>query len=165
MVFVDEDKEILEKIQYVEYLLHPTFPNPRKLAYDRESRFALRSAGWGEFTIKAMVHFTDGKTEQVKHSLDFGKKWPEIPPAKAKGKRQLVLRSVATATAIGEMRQGRLQFEIFKVEEGGFSFRLVGTGGAVLTSDEEYETKEMCMEAIDRLKRSILEATIVKNLS
>ena len=77
MVFVDENKEVLEKIEYVEYLLHPTFPNPRRIRYDRESGFALTSSGWGQFTINAKIHLKDGKIETVQYDLNFRKKWPK----------------------------------------------------------------------------------------
>ena len=75
IVFVDEDEEVLDQIEYVEYLLHPTFPNPRRIVSNRESHFALKSSGWGQFIIKAIVHLISGKVETTQHYLDFSKKW------------------------------------------------------------------------------------------
>jgi len=75
-VFIDEDEETLNKIDHVEYLLHPTFPHPRRVAHNREGKFALRTRGWGKFTIKAMIFFKDETKERVTYELDFEKPWP-----------------------------------------------------------------------------------------
>jgi len=76
-VFVNENEETLGKIDHVEYLLHPTFPNPRRVANEKESKFAIRTSGWGEFTVKATITFKDGTKEKVSYELDFDKKWPQ----------------------------------------------------------------------------------------
>lgn len=76
-VFVDEDEETLNKIEHVEYLLHPTFPFPRRVEHNKQSKFALKTRGWGEFTIKATIFFKDGSKERVSYELDFQKQWPE----------------------------------------------------------------------------------------
>lgn len=76
-VFVDENDEVLNKIDHVEYLLHPTFPNPRRVVFDRSTKFELRSSGWGQFYIQITVYFKDGSLEeQQPYFLDFAKSWP-----------------------------------------------------------------------------------------
>ena len=75
-IFVNENDQTLDRIDHVEYLLHPTFPNPRRVVYDRASKFALRTSGWGVFTVKARITFKDGTQEEASHYLDFGKKRP-----------------------------------------------------------------------------------------
>jgi len=60
----------------VEYLLHPTFPNPRRVVFDRQSKFALRSSGWGRFNLKVKITFKDGTQEDASYFLDLGKGWP-----------------------------------------------------------------------------------------
>ena len=75
-VFVDEDNDTLNKIDHVEYLLHPTFPNPRRIVADRESKFALRTGGWGQFRLRARVTFKDESSEEVDYFIDFRKEWP-----------------------------------------------------------------------------------------
>ena len=76
-VFVDEDKNTLDKIDSVEYLLHPTFPIPDQVGSDRDSKFALETSGWGEFDILITVNFKDGCTERLKYRLDLRKPWLE----------------------------------------------------------------------------------------
>ncbi len=76
IVFVDEDEDTLEKIDHVEYLLHPTFPHPRRVVSDRESKFALLSGGWGTFDLKVKISFKDGTYEDTSYRLNFEKEWP-----------------------------------------------------------------------------------------
>ena len=75
-LFVDESEEILDQIESVEYTLHPTFPWSRQLRDNRDERFALQTAGWGEFTIVARVKFKDGHSESTHYWLDLSKPWP-----------------------------------------------------------------------------------------
>jgi len=76
MVFVDEDEETLNKIDHVEYLLHPTFPKPRRLVFDRNAKFALISNGWGQFNLKMRITFKDGTQRDTSYYLDLHKEWP-----------------------------------------------------------------------------------------
>lgn len=76
MVFVDEDESTLNRIDHVEYLLHPTFPNPRRVVYDASSKFELRSSGWGMFNLKVRIYYKDGTQEDTTYFLDFKKTWP-----------------------------------------------------------------------------------------
>lgn len=75
-VFMDEPEEKLEKVRSVEYRLHKTFPNPIRIVEDRNSRFALRSAGWGEFTIFITIYLEDGTEKHTKYDLDLRRPWP-----------------------------------------------------------------------------------------
>ena len=34
-VFIDANRDLIDKIEYVEYVLHPTFPNPLRKTDDR----------------------------------------------------------------------------------------------------------------------------------
>ena len=76
-IFVNENEAVLDKIDYVSYILHPTFPNPIRIVRDRESKFALESAGWGSFTMFITIRFKDGTEQEVRYFLDLGKKWPD----------------------------------------------------------------------------------------
>ena len=76
-VFVSDDDSTMNSIDHVEYLLHPTFPNPRTVKIDRISKFALCGSGWGQFNIIVTVHFTNGKQEESSYFLSFEKEWPE----------------------------------------------------------------------------------------
>lgn len=58
-VFVVADESTLSNIAYVEYTLHPSFPNPVQSIYDRGARcpFGLTSTSWGEFEVKVKIVF------------------------------------------------------------------------------------------------------------
>lgn len=62
---------ILEKIDYVQYQLHPTFSNPTRIMRDRESNFRLNSLGWGTFNIPIEIHFVDGSVGRMEYELSF----------------------------------------------------------------------------------------------
>src|SRR6185503_9920070 len=76
MVFMDEPPATCDLVQSVEYRLHDTFPNPIRVISDRGSRFALSSAGWGEFRIAITVHLKDGTVQRTYHDLDLSKEPP-----------------------------------------------------------------------------------------
>jgi transcription initiation factor IIF auxiliary subunit len=75
IVFVDESNEVLELIKEVDYLLHPTFPNPRRSKKDPTIHFALESSGWGVFRIAITVFFKNGARLETSYYLDFSKSW------------------------------------------------------------------------------------------
>lgn len=74
-VFILAPNEVLSQIQYVEYTLHPTYPEPiqRVTARGLESGkgFVLKATGWGTFEIAVKVVFTSGKLRYLKHQLKF----------------------------------------------------------------------------------------------
>src|SRR4051812_27706932 len=47
-VWIDGTDEELDKIESVEYTLHPTFPNPVRVVDGRATKFRLDSAGVGQ---------------------------------------------------------------------------------------------------------------------
>lgn len=73
MVYVDEDEEILRQIDAVEYLLHPTFPNPLRRATDPNKHFACESSGWGGFNILITIFFKNGARLETSYYLDLQK--------------------------------------------------------------------------------------------
>lgn len=74
-VFVDEDEDMLDSIHSVTYFLLDTFPNPVRNVVNRESAFALKSRGWGEFTIGIEVRFKDKHTQDTTYLLRLAKEW------------------------------------------------------------------------------------------
>jgi len=62
-VWIEAEEEALDAIDYVEWILHPTFPKPRVTSRARRTGFRLSSAGWGT------VHLKDGNTEELRHIL------------------------------------------------------------------------------------------------
>jgi transcription initiation factor IIF auxiliary subunit len=77
-VFVDESPEILDKIRCVEYVLHPTFPNPIRRVSEQATRFALFSSGWGGFRIGIDVEWKDGSHTKTDYMLALAANgWPK----------------------------------------------------------------------------------------
>ena len=76
-LFVDEPQEKLKGIRSVEYVLHPTFPEPVQVRDNPGDRFALQSAGWGEFNVAIRVNYKDGRKEDCKYWLNLRKGWPD----------------------------------------------------------------------------------------
>jgi transcription initiation factor IIF auxiliary subunit len=74
-VFLVGDKETLDEINYVEYILHPTFRDPIKKIEERgdepDKGFFLRAKGWGIFPIGVKVVFKDGEIKYLEHMLTF----------------------------------------------------------------------------------------------
>ena len=75
-VFVDESASVLNQIAEVQYLLHPTFPNPLQVRTDPKDKFAVEASGWGQFTIQITIRYKNGSTRLANYQLDFNKAWP-----------------------------------------------------------------------------------------
>jgi hypothetical protein len=75
-VFVDEPIRVLTQISEVQYLLHPTFPNPLQVRSNPDDQFALENSGWGQFTIQITIRYKDHSTETTSYYLDLTKRWP-----------------------------------------------------------------------------------------
>jgi transcription initiation factor IIF auxiliary subunit len=71
-VFVVGSQATLDKIEYVEYTLHPTFPDNVRISRNREDNFSLQSNGWGEFFIYLRIHLKNGKDLYTKYWLRLG---------------------------------------------------------------------------------------------
>jgi hypothetical protein len=79
-VFLNEGPELLNKIQMIEYTLHPTFPTPVREIIDKEHCFALQSEGWGTFTINIRVLFKGGEEKDEVYMLRLeADDWPKGP--------------------------------------------------------------------------------------
>jgi tetratricopeptide (TPR) repeat protein len=67
--------EALDKVDRVTYTLHETFFNPVRTMTNRHEDFRLKRRGWGEFRVKAEIHFKDGNREETVtkyHWLELG---------------------------------------------------------------------------------------------
>ncbi|MFZ2471076.1 MAG: pYEATS domain-containing protein [Methanothrix sp.] len=69
--------DYLDKIEYVEYTLHPTFSKPVRRVIERRTGFQLNSSGWGEFEIYIRVQYKNGSFENIRHWLKLD--YPPIP--------------------------------------------------------------------------------------
>jgi pYEATS domain-containing protein involved in immunity/TIR domain-containing protein len=68
-VWIDGPDAELDQVQSVEWVLHPTFPNPIVVANQRQNKFGINSSGWGAFEINAHVSTEGGRTQHLKHWL------------------------------------------------------------------------------------------------
>ncbi|PYX71224.1 MAG: hypothetical protein DMG72_17410 [Acidobacteria bacterium] len=106
-VFVDSDREVVDRINAVEYKLHPTFPDPVRLITQKENRFALFSSGWGGFLLRTRVIFEDGSEEAGGYYLALDKdSWPKEPAPSRFG--STVEQSVYAVLAEGKYRWRKL---------------------------------------------------------
>jgi hypothetical protein len=61
---------VMSSIECVEYMLHPTFPNPiRTVCGAGSSSFALSDSSWGEFPIGVKAVMRDGRSWRLVHRL------------------------------------------------------------------------------------------------
>lgn len=73
-VFIQGSEEVLDQIQLVKYILHPTFPNPEPEVLERGEgpyAFALSARGWGTFMIRIRVFLKTGEVQELEHYLKF----------------------------------------------------------------------------------------------
>lgn len=73
-IFLTGPKELLDSVNYVEYKLHPTFPNPVQRVdrtSDRNYPFGFSAIGWGTFAVGVKVVLKDGQVRQLTHMLQF----------------------------------------------------------------------------------------------
>ncbi len=71
-VYLVAEGFILDTISFVEYTLHPSFPNPTRRVDNRQNSFALSSNGWGEFNIMVKIVYKDGRVSYLQHWLKLG---------------------------------------------------------------------------------------------
>jgi len=80
-VWLEGPDQELDQIEYVDYILHPTFRDPFRHITDRASKFRLNSAGWGEFTIYLDIKHRNGESTKRKHWLRLEREAARAKPA------------------------------------------------------------------------------------
>jgi transcription initiation factor IIF auxiliary subunit len=72
-VFLVGDKDVLQSIDYVEYTLHPSFPNPVQMVRERGGKcaFAFSSSSWSEFNVHVKIGFKNGSETSLDHWLNL----------------------------------------------------------------------------------------------
>jgi transcription initiation factor IIF auxiliary subunit len=68
-VWLDGTPEELDFVEYVTYILHPTFHDPVRPVGDRTTNFRLSTSGWGTFTMHVNVMHRDGQETTIEHNL------------------------------------------------------------------------------------------------
>ena len=67
----------LDKVKFVEYILHPTFDNPVRIVRSRSSGFKMDTNGWGTFTLKAIAHLENDRQLLLTHEIVLRKRPPQ----------------------------------------------------------------------------------------
>ena len=67
----DQGSGEMDKVDHVEYILHPTFRNPIRRVDTKEDGFKLATTSWGTFDLKAFVHFKDGSKKKLTHEIEL----------------------------------------------------------------------------------------------
>jgi len=70
-VWLDGPEEELDKVESVQWKLHPTFPHRIRRSTDRGSMFRIETAGWGVFPIHVTVRMNDGLKFTLTHELSL----------------------------------------------------------------------------------------------
>lgn len=70
-IYLDGDDRELDKIEKVEYELHPSFPTPRQGSSDRDDNFAIEIWTWGTFDIKVKIQLKNGANIETDFYLDY----------------------------------------------------------------------------------------------
>ena len=74
-VYVDEEDEVLDLIESVEYVLHESFPNRIRRMTSPKNNFSCKGTGWAGFMINITVYFKNNTKLQTKYYLDIHKGW------------------------------------------------------------------------------------------
>jgi transcription initiation factor IIF auxiliary subunit len=79
-VMAQAPRATLDRIDCVEYTLHPTFPNPvRTVCRTQSPNFALESDGWGTFQIAIRVIYKDKHVEMYTYQLALSERTVAAP--------------------------------------------------------------------------------------
>lgn len=76
---IQAEKDVLDRIEYVIYHLHRSYPNPIQKVSKRETRFMLKELAWGGSLLRAEVK-VKGQEELIKLSryINLTETGPEI---------------------------------------------------------------------------------------
>ena len=64
-------EDVLNRIEFVEYTLHPAYSDPVRRIHDKTSGFALSASGWSEFNIEVCVVYKDGHRDYMDQRLSL----------------------------------------------------------------------------------------------
>jgi hypothetical protein len=73
-IYLVAEDNVMNQIENVVYIIHPTFLQNEKTIYDPKDGFKLDATGWGEFEITANISFKDKEIDMITkyHWLDLG---------------------------------------------------------------------------------------------
>lgn len=64
-VILQANKDVIDKVEYVRYSLHPSYANKLQIKMNKENNFELKELAWGEFNLRAEVKIK-GQEELIK---------------------------------------------------------------------------------------------------
>ncbi len=67
--WIEGDREELDMVDEVAWILHPSFRRPRVVTKQRSDNFRLQTSGWGTFLLRAEVVLVTGEKRLLKHNL------------------------------------------------------------------------------------------------
>ena len=70
-VWVDATDRELDEIEYVEFLLHPTFQNQKRKSRNRPNNFSITFWTWGMFSINVSIHLHSGEAITLDYYLEY----------------------------------------------------------------------------------------------
>jgi transcription initiation factor IIF auxiliary subunit len=70
-VWIEGADQELDQIKEVTYRLHSSFRNPLRTIRDRDTKFKLKSEGWGVFQIPVKVVLHNGEVLKLQHDLEL----------------------------------------------------------------------------------------------
>jgi hypothetical protein len=108
-VWIEAPATVLDQIEYVDYGLHPTFPDRVQRRTNRDEKFRLDSSGWGEFMIDVHAERQDGSSFKTKHWLTL-----EYPSPTARSmststptkKKEVKRPTVFLSAGVSDLRMG-----------------------------------------------------------
>ncbi|KAI8637779.1 yeats family-domain-containing protein [Parasitella parasitica] len=123
LVAMDGEREVKGKLSmildHVEYILHPTFEDPRRVK--TEEPYILQEKGWGEFDMRVVLYFTDNITDpqvllfdlnfalsnySITHSIEFPNASPELVKLLSRGPSSAST-SMSASLASGPRKGGK----------------------------------------------------------
>ena len=66
-VIVEGQNKTLDRIEFVKYSLHKSYPNWQQIKHDRKNHFELKELAWGASTVRAEIKI-EGQEELIKLS-------------------------------------------------------------------------------------------------
>ena len=68
-IFLDAKQTVLDTVIEIEYQLHWTFKQPRRVSTDRVKQFSIDVWTYAGFDIHAIVRFEDGVVANISHAI------------------------------------------------------------------------------------------------
>jgi transcription initiation factor IIF auxiliary subunit len=104
-IYLVAPASVLDRIAYVEYTLHPSFPNPVRRVSTRGNNFALTARGWGEFNIAVKVVAKSGDVTRLLHWLTLKQGTTSVvPPIKPPATEHGLIKTENTAQRLDGQR-------------------------------------------------------------